>query len=304
MKRTINYTAVSFIFSALVSCGDGNESTTKTSEDPLTEGIVTTTASETETETEDAYISYAVVNDKKLPKCNSQRVNQLVYVIDTKKYKYCSEQAEWTDAAIMQGEKGDKGDTGVAGTAGEAGSKGDKGDTGATGDTGAPGAKGDKGDTGATGASGVVSSIGVYDQNATLVGYHINEVSRNVNTYTIMAKEGGIAVIDFDDASYKMPVSMSGIGCLYLSNVCTGTCYTYSTYAGLITTGGSGTKYKVKYTYSSLTSIAAESYYDENSGSCVDTAAFVVNNPREAVEYTGILTQTLSAPLYLAPVTQ
>jgi len=146
----------------LTACGDSGGQRTANDEDELGE------------ETINHSQLYAKIDE--LPPCQESVENQLVYVIDQKKFYTCGVGArKWTEIDLKgkDGEPGEKGDTGIAGTDGVDGDgitgadgvdgvdgpKGDKGDKGEKGDTGDKGKKGDKGDTGLAGADGNINVI-------------------------------------------------------------------------------------------------------------------------------------------------
>jgi hypothetical protein len=85
-----------------------------------------------------------------LTACTAEAYRQLVYVIETKEFFYCSLGLEWV-AIDLKGPKGDQGDKGLDGDNGKDGRDGRDGKDGLI---GAKGDKGDKGDDGDDGDDG------------------------------------------------------------------------------------------------------------------------------------------------------
>lgn len=167
---------------------------------------------------------------------------------------------------------------------------------------GAKGEKGDKGETGAKGEKGAASrNATLVDQTGKELGYYLSRVDFDAGTYEIITTEGLRTVVDIDDASYKPPVQLaSGLGfsCMYTTNDCTGTCYGIDTRArGYILNGPNGAVFQVD-PGAATTSISSQSRNTTVALNTCTVAAAALPNAVAAATYTGVLTQSLSTPLY------
>lgn len=170
------------------------------------------------------------------------------------------------------------------------------GEKGTTGDKGETGAKGEKGDAGAAAAYATL-----VDQNGTEIGSYLQRVNFTNGTFEIITIEGLRTVVDIDDASYLPPVDLAsnlGFSCMYTSSDCSGSCYGVDTRArGYILRGQNGLSYSASST-AVTTSITSNSHNEVGApGTCVvQTVALTTAVPTSS--YSGVLTQTLSTPLY------
>jgi hypothetical protein len=79
-----------------------------------------------------------------IEECSETNFRQLVYIIETKDFLYCSQTNEWV-SIDLKGPKGDKGDVGDKGLDGKDGTNGKDGRNGTDGIAGTKGADGDDG---------------------------------------------------------------------------------------------------------------------------------------------------------------
>jgi hypothetical protein len=160
-----------------------------------------------------------------------------------------------------------------------------------------PGETGPRGQTGAAGSSSVI-----LDQDGIEVGYYLERIDFDENTFEILTVDGVRTVLDLDDASFEPPMQLgSGLGfsCVYESADCSGACFGVDGLArGYILKGADGSVYAVDGD-ELTTSITAESHNKTSApGTCVvQTIALPTAVP--AIDYDGILTETLAIPLYI-----
>lgn len=174
---------------------------------------------------------------------------------------------------------------------------------GPAGDPGATGATGEKGETGAVGAAGSPAMFAVIaDQNETEVGYYLERVDFDANTFEILTIEGYKTVLNLDTGVFTPPTQLgSGLGfsCMYTSNDCSGACFGVNALArGYLLKGQSGSSHYVD-PKAATTSITSESHNKTSALSTCVVQSLGLATAVPTATYSGILTGTLSVPLYL-----
>lgn len=97
--------------------------------------------------------------------CDSTKYRQLIYVIETGEFYFCSKSNQW-NAIDLKGPKGDTGSQGVAGSNGSAGRDGRDGTQGTQGSAGRDGRDGSSGTNGVSGSNGSNGTNGIDGENA------------------------------------------------------------------------------------------------------------------------------------------
>lgn len=176
----------------------------------------------------------------------------------------------------------------------------EEGPAGSDGKDGADGQDGVDGRDGADGGDGRPgSAAALYDQDDRLIGYFLERVDFNDNTFEIMTVESLRTVVDLDDASFSPPAQLGGVGisCVYEANDCSGTCFGVDERArGYILNGQDGQFFAVAPDAPTV-AIVSDSH---NEVATLGTCSVQNGNVPTAVEaepYDGVLAETLAVPL-------
>jgi hypothetical protein len=215
-------------------------------------------------------ISLMAETEADLPACTTENKSQLVYVKDLKEFRYCDQSETWTAVDV----------------------KGAHGDAGATGSTGS---------AGIAGKDGLVSSVALFDSSGKKLGYYLRTVSLSSNTYEIMTIDGARTVVDLDNATFSSTTPLvSANGCAYTSADCSGTCFGFDLTSRGFILKGFGTKNHLAPPKGASVNMTANSSANEN-GTCT-ASTFSAPNAIQAPEYTGVLTEATTIPLFFAPL--
>lgn len=171
------------------------------------------------------------------------------------------------------------------------------------GDDGAPGRDGTTGPTGAQGDDGDAGQhVVLVDQNGTEIGYYLERVDFDENTFEILTIEGFRTVIDLDDGTFMPPSQLAsgfGFSCMYESADCSGECYGAEERArGYILNGQSGSIHYVENNASSV-AITSNSHNVNTTLSTCTVQNIPLTNAVPTSSYNGILSNTLSLPINL-----